>query len=87
MEHNLRLVSSRGLRGNFSEAISRVTYGGEGVGLSRNGKPAVVVVSVEDYELLEALEDDADAEAYLEAKRRDDGERHSVGDLRSEHEL
>lgn len=87
MEHNLRVVSSRDLRGNLSEMISRVTYGGERVGVSRNGKPAVVMVSVEDYELLEALEaleDDADAKAYLEAKRHDDGERHSVGDLRNE---
>lgn len=84
MEHNLRVVSSRDLRGNLSEMISRVTYGGERVGVSRNGKPAVVMVSVEDYELLEALEDDADAKAYLEAKRHDGGERHSVGDLRNE---
>lgn len=83
MEHKLRGVSSRDLRGNLSGVISRVTYGGERIGVSRNGKPAVVMVSVEDYELLEALEDDADAKAYLESKRHDDGERHSVGDLRS----
>jgi len=47
-------------RKNFSEALSRVAYGGERIVLERSSKPVAVLVSTEDAELLRAIEDHID---------------------------
>jgi len=57
------------LRENLSEAMNRVAYGQERIVIERNGKRLVALVSVEDLEILEALEDHADLEAVKRARR------------------
>jgi len=53
-------------RKELREIVDRVVHGSERITLSRYGKPAVVLVSVEDAELLEMLENQADLEAIRE---------------------
>jgi prevent-host-death family protein len=48
------------LRNNMAEPINKVLYQGERVVLHRRGKPVAVLVSLEDAELLERLENDAE---------------------------
>ncbi|WP_293909816.1 type II toxin-antitoxin system Phd/YefM family antitoxin [Deinococcus sp.] len=50
-------ISASEVRAAFNDVINRVSYGHERVTITRNGKPAAVLVSVEDLELLERLED------------------------------
>lgn len=57
-------------------------YAGERIGVTRNGKLAAVLVSVEDLEALEAFEEAQDVAAYRVAKAKDDGERVSLDELR-----
>lgn len=52
--------------------------------MTRNGKLAAVVVSVPDFEALEAFEMAQDIAAYREAKAEDNGERVSLAELRAE---
>jgi prevent-host-death family protein len=67
MDHNPHTTVSA-LRSNFSDAIGRVSYGGERIVIEKNGKPAAVLVSVQDLEQLEALEDARDL-ALVEARK------------------
>lgn len=53
-------------RQNLPELANRAGYKGERIVLERRGKPVAVLISVEDLELLERLEDMAD---YREAIR------------------
>jgi len=48
------------LRGNFSEVINQVAYSKDRVVLTRHGKDLAAVVPIEDYRLLEELEDRID---------------------------
>lgn len=75
-------VTTRELRDRLSEVLGRVMYGGERIGVTRNGKLAAVVVGVEDLDALEGFEMRQDIEAYREAKTTDDGERISAAQLR-----
>jgi len=61
-------ISSRELREQLSDVIARVSYGGERVGVTKNGKLAAIILSVEDVEALEAFEEAQDLAAYREAK-------------------
>jgi prevent-host-death family protein len=54
-------------RGEFSDTINRVAYGGERVVLTRHRKRVAAVVPVDDLDLLETLEDTADLEAVRAA--------------------
>jgi len=54
-------------REDLAEVVNRVAYGHERVRLTRRGKPLAAVVSIEDVELLERLEDQADLDAMREA--------------------
>jgi prevent-host-death family protein len=47
-------------REQLRELVDKVVHNGERVVLSRYGKPSAVLVSVEDAEILELLEDKAD---------------------------
>lgn len=76
-------ISSRELREQLSDVIARVSYGGERVGVTKNGKLAAIILSVEDVEALEAFEEAQDLAAYREAKAEDDGERIALDDLRA----
>jgi prevent-host-death family protein len=62
--------------------MGRVMYGHERIGVSRNGKLAAVIVSVEDAAELEEYEMKRDVAAYRAAKARDDGTRISLEELR-----
>lgn len=75
-------VSTRELRGRLADVIGRAMYGGERVGVTRNGKLAAVVIGVSDLEALEAFEMAQDIAAYQTAKAEDDGQRISLDELR-----
>lgn len=76
------VVTTRELRDRLSEVLGRAMYGGERIGVTRNGKLAAIVVSVDDLEALEDFEMGQDVDAYREAKASDDGERISAAKLR-----
>ncbi len=77
-------VTTRELRGQLSDVLGRAMYAGERIGVTRNGKLAAVVVSVDDLEALEAFEMAEDVAAYREAKAQDDGSRVSLDALRAD---
>ncbi|MCL2802635.1 MAG: type II toxin-antitoxin system Phd/YefM family antitoxin [Micrococcales bacterium] len=79
-----RQVSTRELRAGVSEVIGRVMYGYERIGITRNGKLAAVMISVEDLEDLEAAEAYMDAYDVAEiekAKAEDDGVTYSFEEV------
>ena len=51
------------IRANLAEVINRVAYGGERIILERRRQARAGLVSMEDLELLNALEDRADVKA------------------------
>ncbi len=53
------------LRSLLADTLNRVAYGGERIRLQRRGKDIAAIISTEDLELLEKLEDQAD---YLAAQ-------------------
>jgi len=59
-------------------------YAGERVGVTRNGRLAAVLVSVNDLEALEEFEMSQDVAAYRAAKAADDGVRISLDELQRE---
>jgi prevent-host-death family protein len=59
---SIKLTASEA-RQNFSDILNRAAYGGERVIVHRGKKPVAAVVPIEDFELLEQLEDRADLEA------------------------
>ena len=67
------LVSAAQVRERLAEVINRAAYGKERVILARRGKAVAAIVSLEDVELLEALEDKMDLEnaraALIEAEK------------------
>lgn len=75
-------VTTRELRGQLADVLGRTMYAGERIGVTRNGKLAAVLVSVEDLEALEAFEDAQDVAEYRAAKAEDDGVRVSLDELR-----
>ena len=66
------------VRKEISEVVSRAHYSGEPTVIARNGRPVAVVVSVEDFEAMQALEDRLDIE---EATRRMDAVREGLDDV------
>lgn len=48
-------VSIGQVKRDISELVNRVAFGGERIILTSRGKPKAVLVSVEDYEMLEQL--------------------------------
>lgn len=77
-------VTIRALRNDLADAVGRASYGHERVQITKNGKPAAVLIGPEDFELLEQLEMLRDVDEYRTAKAADDGERVSLGELLSE---
>lgn len=47
-------------RSHLTEIVNEVAYGGERVVVSRKGKKLVAIISLEDFEIFEALEDHLD---------------------------
>lgn len=60
-------VSVSEAREDFAELVNRAAYGHERVLVSRHGRPVAAIVSVEDVEFLERMEDEFDLKAALEA--------------------
>ena len=67
-------VPASAVRANLAEHLNRVAYRGERVVLERRGKAVAALVSIEDLELLERLEDELDValarERIADAKKR-----------------
>jgi prevent-host-death family protein len=61
------------IRANLAEVINRVAYGGERIVLQRRGKQVLAVVSMEDLELLNSLEDQGDVKAAKKARKEKGG--------------
>lgn len=61
-------MSAAVAREHFAEVVNRVAYGRERIVLSRRGKAVVAMVSMDDLQLLEALEERADMAAAREAE-------------------
>ena len=60
------------LRENLSEVTGSVKYGHERITVVSHGKPAYAIISVEDLELLEMVEDIIDLEEANKALKRND---------------
>jgi prevent-host-death family protein len=52
----------------FGDTLNRAAYGKERIILTRRGKPLAAIVPLEDLELLDALENAADAEEVQAAR-------------------
>jgi len=63
----IRLSTSE-LRKDTADALNKVVYRGDRIALHRRGKDVAVIVSMEDYELLRAIEDRADLETIRKIK-------------------
>ena len=61
-----RLAASA-VRDSFSETVNRVAFKGERIALERHGKTIAGLVSAEDLELLQMLEDQTDLAAARKA--------------------
>ena len=57
-----KLTASK-TRQNFADILNRAAYGGERIVVHRRKKPVAAVVPLEDFELLERLEDEIDVAA------------------------
>jgi antitoxin Phd len=73
------------IRNNLADAINRVAYAGERIVLERRGKGVAALVSVEDLELLQRLEDEADVKAAKKALKEKG--RISLEDLKKKYGL
>ena len=69
----MRQVSSVDARKDFSELMSLTTYAKERIIITKNNKPAVVIMPIEDLEILEALEKNIDLALALDRLKEDDG--------------
>jgi prevent-host-death family protein len=59
-------------REHLADVTNEVAFAGDRVCIERNGKPFVAIVSVEDMQLLEYLEDRMDLEIAKKAMKRND---------------
>lgn len=57
------------VRESFAEYVSKVAFTGRRIVVKRHGRPRAAIVSIEDLELLRALEDRIDLKAALRALR------------------
>jgi prevent-host-death family protein len=62
-------LSIANIKNRLADALNRVAYAGERVVLERRGKPVAVLVSVEDLELLEQIENEEDLRAARKARK------------------
>jgi len=59
-------ISTADARKNFADIVNKVAYGKEPIVLTRRGRDVVALVSIEELELLQQIEDHIDIE---DAKR------------------
>lgn len=60
-------ITTADARREFGEILNRVAYGKERITVTRRGKELAVVIPIEDIQLLEELEDQADIRAAKKA--------------------
>jgi len=65
-------ISMSEIRLKLSELANRVMFGGERIVVEKNNKPLFAMVSMEDVELLERLEDEIDVKAAEEALKENE---------------
>lgn len=65
----MTVLSMTDARHAFTDIANQVIYGGERIYIKKNGKPAFAMVSIEDVETLEALEDKMDLKDALKSLR------------------
>lgn len=70
---NIMGVSISEIRDKLAEALNRVAYAGERIVLERRGKGVAALVSMEDLQLLEELEIQADIKAAKKARKEKGG--------------
>jgi prevent-host-death family protein len=61
-------------RDNFSDLLNRVAFGQERILVTRHGKGLAALISVDDLEQLEALEEMVDRELLRQAREEDERE-------------
>ena len=61
------------VRNTFSEYLNLACYQGQRIVIQRRGKPVAALISVENLELLNALEDQADVKAAKKARKERGG--------------
>ena len=66
-EHRAGHMGVSEARESFAELVNRAAYGHERVLVSRRGRPIAAIVSIEDVEFIERLEDALDRQTALEA--------------------
>jgi prevent-host-death family protein len=83
IHHNSIAVSD--LRDSLADVLGRVQYAKERVVVTNYGRPVGVIVPLDDLELIEALEDQVDVQAALEARNDPEnaGERVSWRELKA----
>lgn len=60
-------INTNEARKEFADNINRVAYGHERLTVTRHGKPVAAIISVDDLEFLEELEQQLDKKAIQEA--------------------
>lgn len=83
-ESRIARGEDRTYTGDLEEAADRAATRDEHVVVTRQGQPPVAVISLRELELLEALEDERDAQALREADAEDDGARVAWEDLKAD---
>lgn len=73
LENRIMELSIVSFREQMAEPLNRVKYMGERIILQRRGKGVAAVVSMEDLELLQRLEDESDVKAALKARKEKGG--------------
>ena len=61
------------VRNTFSEYLNLACYQGQRIVIQRRGKPVAALISVENLELLNALEDQANVKAAKKARKERGG--------------
>ena len=61
-------ISSSKVREEFSEMLNRVLYQGIRIVLNRHGKRVAALIPIEDFEILEEIENRQDLKDFREAK-------------------
>ena len=66
-EHRVGHMAVSDARESFAELVNRAAYGHERVLVSRRGRPIAAIVSIEDVEFIERVEDELDRQSALDA--------------------
>jgi prevent-host-death family protein len=66
-------VNATEARKKFLELLNRAEYGKERIRIERHGKPIAAIISCEDLNRLEALEDALDSALLRQAMRTSEG--------------